>query len=196
VALLRPAEHVPVPPGLTSCRALFVYEGSARRVVTGAKYRNQRSSLTRLANAMATITIDVDAITWAPTSRARRRGRGFDQSEVLARAMARRLRRPCLRALRRVSSRPQTGHTLESRLGAPAFEPTRRAPERVLLVDDVITTGATLTAACRALRRAGASEVHALVLAFTPRRGERVPGSDAGRAPALKPSPSDAEHSG
>jgi len=172
IAQLRPAQRFPVPSALTSCVALFMYEGPVRRLITGLKYRNQRGALDRLAAALAIVAVnDVDAITWAPTSTERRRARGFDQAELLARAIARRLRRPCVRTLRRVAGLSQTGQPLAVRVCGPAFEPTRPAPPSLLLVDDVVTTGATLAAGARALRRAGANEIHGAVVAHTPERG-------------------------
>ncbi|HEX8771251.1 MAG TPA: phosphoribosyltransferase family protein, partial [Acidimicrobiales bacterium] len=98
-------------------------------------------------------------MTWAPTTGARRRERGFDQAELLARAVARRLGLPCRRLLRRRPGPAQTGRDREGRQSGPAFT-TRRVtgPARVLLVDDIVTTGATVSAAARALRAAGAIE--------------------------------------
>jgi predicted amidophosphoribosyltransferase len=113
---------------------------------------------------------DVDLVTWAPTSASRRRERSYDQAEVLARAVAWRLGVPCRRLLRRADgSPPQTGRTREERLDdGPAFEARRRVRGTVLLVDDVVTTGATLRAAEAALRAAGAEAVHCVAAAATP----------------------------
>jgi predicted amidophosphoribosyltransferase len=172
---LRPAGVVPVPPALDSCTALLVYEGVARELITGLKYRNRRSTLPRLVSALAGLPVPVvDDITWAPTSAVRRRTRGFDQAELIARELARRVGLPCRRSLRRVSNVPQTGRSLAARLEGPSFAATRPTRARLLLVDDVITTGATLTAAARALRRAGASEVHGVVVARTPAPGDQI----------------------
>ena len=105
--------------------------------------------------------------------RARRGDRGFDQAEQLARRVARRLGLPCPSLLRRRPGSPQTGrsHTERQRDG-PQFHvvdgPGRRAPPGpVLLVDDVITTGATLGAAAAALSSAGFSPVVGLAAAYT-----------------------------
>lgn len=172
---LRPAGVVHVPPALDSCTALLVYEGVTRQLVTALKYRNRRSALPGLVAALTALPLPaVDEVTWAPTSAARRRARGFDQAELIARAVGRRLRRPCRRVLRRVSNGPQTGRSLAARLDGPAFAPIGDPRARVLLIDDVITTGATLTAAARALRGAGTAEVHGLVLARTPGPGDEI----------------------
>lgn len=172
-ASLRPPSLVVPPDGLDGCAALFVYEGVGRELVARLKYRNARAALPRLAEALAAMVdaASVDVVTWPPTTVARRRRRGFDQSELLARAVARRLGRPCHRLLRRPPGPAQTGQPAAARRQGPVFVPTGPlAAGHVLLVDDVRTTGATLTAAARALRQAGARHVWGLTLAETPDR--------------------------
>lgn len=173
---LRPAPSLPPPAAVDRCAALLDYSGVGREVVARLKYRNARSSLRFLAAGMAALVdpSGVDVVTWAPTTAARRRQRGFDQSELLARAVARRLRRPCRRLLRRRPGPAQTGQSLADRRRGPRFE-ARGSPatagSRVLLVDDVITTGATVTAAARTLRAAGAAAVQVVAAARTSPRG-------------------------
>ena len=103
----------------------------------------------------------VDLVTWAPTSSARIAERGFDQAELLARAVARELGVPCRRLLYRAHGGPQAGRGRAARLLGPSFR--ARAPRRglrVLLVDDVVTTGGTLArrqpGVARRRRRRGA----------------------------------------
>ncbi|HEX2275192.1 MAG TPA: phosphoribosyltransferase family protein [Acidimicrobiales bacterium] len=173
-AALRRAPALPSPAGVDRCLALLAYEGVGRELVARLKYRNARSAMPYLAGAMAALAAGqaVDVVTWVPTTAARRRSRGFDQAQLLATAVARRLRLPCRPLLRRAPGPAQTGRPLVERRRGPTFGPRRRGPvpARVLLVDDVVTSGATLTAAARALRAAGAREVHALVAARTPAR--------------------------
>jgi ComF family protein len=156
--------------------AALPFSGVARQVVLGLKYRNRRSVARHLARLMVRrLPVgQVHLVTWAPTSAARARQRGFDQAELLARAIARELGVPCRRLLFRSHGTSQTGHTRAERLRGPAFR--ARSPRdgvRVLLVDDVVTTGATLTAASDALLAAGVSEVVCIAAAATPDSGVR-----------------------
>jgi predicted amidophosphoribosyltransferase len=151
------------------------FDGVARQALLALKYRNRRALVRHLARLMVRrLGLDLpgarrpDVVTWAPTSRARVSQRGFDQAELLARAVARELGVPCRRLLYRAHGPAQTGRGRAERLSGPAFRsrPTAR-PYRVLLVDDVVTTGATLHAAASALRAAGVSEVRAVAAAAT-----------------------------
>jgi len=167
---LRRAPSLPTPAGVDSCAALLAYDGAGRELVARLKYRNARSSVPFLARGMAALAPPgTDLVTWAPTTPARVRARGFDQARLLAGAVARDLGLPCRPLLRRASGPAQTGRDAVSRYAGPGFAARRRlAGRRVLLVDDVVTTGATVAAAARALREAEAAEVHVLAAARTP----------------------------
>ena len=147
--------------------AALPFEGAARNAVLALKYRNRRSVAQHLAGIMvrrlqlgARGMRRFDVVTWAPTSTARARRRGYDQAELLAREVAKVLGVPCRRLLYRTHGEPQTGRTRMQRLAGPAFRvrPVRTGL-RVLVVDDVVTTGATLRSAERALRAAGVDVV-------------------------------------
>lgn len=155
--------------------AAVPFTGRSRNVVLGLKYRNRRAVSRHLAGLVVNRLIErrahhgIDVVTWAPTSAKRRRERGFDQGELLARSVARQLGVPCRRLLERDGSASQTGRSRAERLGAAPTFVARPGIEgrQVLVIDDVVTTGATLSAAAEALADRGASTVLAAV-ASTP----------------------------
>jgi len=171
---LHPPRPAPPPAGVDAWGAAFAYEGVARELVARVKYRNVRAVVPWLAVAMVTAFDRLDAapavVTWAPTSRERRRRRGFDPAELLARSVARRLATRCVGLLDRLPGPPQTGLAADARRRGPRFVTRRHLPglASVLVIDDVATTGATLAAAADALRGAGAIRVVALTAARTP----------------------------
>ena len=174
--LVSPAA-APPPEGLDAWWALVSYEGVGRELVARLKYRGNRCALRWLADQMAALVdpVGVDVVTWVPTTAERRRARGFDQAELLARAVARRLRRPCRRLLHRSPGPPQTGRSRDQRLHGPRLSTVGPVSASVLLVDDVATTGASLSMAARVLSGAGAPRVWALTGARTPSRSRALP---------------------
>jgi predicted amidophosphoribosyltransferase len=168
-ATLPPAPDLGAPPGLVACDSLLRYEGPTRELVAAVKFHGHRDAIPLLGATMARLVRHpIDVVTWAPTSAARRRDRGYDQAELLARAAAGALGRRTRGLLRRVSAGSQTGHDRAQRLTGPEFRARRECRGTVLLVDDVRTTGATLCAAADALTEAGATAVVGLTLAVTP----------------------------
>lgn len=185
---LRAPPALPPPAGVDRWLAPFAYEGVARELVARVKYWRMRATVPWLATRMARIVvaagadIDVDVTTWTPTTVPRRHARGFDHAEVLARAVARELGLRARPILRRRPGPPQTGRPAAARRAGPHFDARHGVvPARVLLVDDVATTGATIAAAADALRRAGATSVVAVTAARTPRPGRVSPGQQAAR---------------
>lgn len=144
----------------------------------GFKYRNRRQLGGHLAGLLVNRLIAagvgsetrIDVVTWAPTSSRRRRQRGFDQAELVARRVAAQLGLPCRRLVERHGDDvTQTGLGRADRLRGPRFRVRPDvAGRRILLIDDVVTTGATLGSAAAALRGAGAADVVQAAVAATP----------------------------
>ncbi len=148
--------------------ALGRYEGAFREAVLRLKFRGARHLAEELGRRLAArIGRTFDVVTPVPMSRLKVLFRGYNAAELLAERVAHHLRVPCRGLLRKTRrTRPQADLALEERLanprGAYRAKPVRGA---VLLVDDVLTTGATANACTEALRAAGAAEVHVAVAA-------------------------------
>ncbi|MBO6783951.1 MAG: ComF family protein [Alphaproteobacteria bacterium] len=167
-------------PGFGRARAVFVYNDVSRDLVTGLKHRDRLHGAPAfgrwLARAGRELLRDADVIAPVPLHRFRLWRRRFNQSALLARELARESGGEAMflpDLLQRVRATPTQGGLNASERkrnvrGAFAVNPrhaVRLSGRRVLLVDDVYTTGATLEACTSALLRAGAAGVDALVLA-------------------------------
>ena len=154
---LAAAPSLAPPLWVDECIALLDYR-TAAPLLTSLKNRHRRDLIPWLVDRLAPQAAPAagGVVTWAPTGAARRRARGYDQAELLARALARRWGLPARELLRRGAGPAQAGRTARDRRANPAFVAPCPSPAPVVLVDDVATTGATLTAAARALRARGA----------------------------------------
>lgn len=172
-ATARTGARGPTPSGLDLLIAGRAYDGITREVVARVKYRNERAAIDWLVAPVVAgilargVPLDDLTVTWAPTTDTRRRARGFDHAALLAAAVARSLGRGSRSTLRRLDPHPQTGRARSARLAGPRFVALAAVRSPVLVVDDVLTTGGTLTAAARALRAAGARTVLAACVART-----------------------------
>ncbi len=161
------------------------YRGEAGSLVRSLKFHGDRRAVAGLGRGlaeMATVAgVVPDVVTWVPTTAGRRGRRGFDQARLLARSAGRGLRRgsgrsvsrvPVRRLLLRAPDRGQTGRTGRQRRRGPVLRARAGAVPpgaTILLVDDVVTTGASMDAAVVALQAAGAGLVVPVAVARTPR---------------------------
>jgi competence protein ComFC len=169
------------PPVIALSRSAFLYEGPVRAALMRLKF----SGLSLVAEAFVPWMVDALArgppaggpvgqgepfvLTWVPLGPRRRRERGYDQAEVLALAVSAAAGWPVRELLRReVETRPQARRAGPARRGAlqgafAAVAPV--GPVTVILVDDVLTSGATAAECAGVLRGAGARDVIALTAA-------------------------------
>lgn len=157
---------------LYSVQAATGYEGYAKRLVWKLKFDGARAAAEVAADLMCVrCSIPAGAIIVpVPTATGRVRQRGYDQARLLARLLAIRTQTPEAPVLIRLGQRQQHGASRAQRLAQlqGAFRAVRPGQIRrahIVLVDDVITTGATLEEAARVLRAAGAKRVSAVVFA-------------------------------
>jgi ComF family protein len=174
-ARLRFLDPEPVALAGLPLWAPVAYEGPARDLVRGLKYRGAAG----LADALATQIVAGLPAPWkegsvlvpVPTARSRVRRRGYDQAQLLAAALARRTGLRVERCLvRRRGDAPQVGRGRSARRASLAGSfalRTGHAPGRVLLVDDVVTTGATLAACAETMHAVGCLDLTALAYART-----------------------------
>ena len=164
------------PPAYDGLRAAFVYQGMARELVHALKYRGMTALAAPMASLLAQAVrshgLAADVVVAVPLSGLRRRLRGYNQAEALARALGRELGLPVSgRALERRRHTPPQARSADAEarrrnvVGAFRCRERAIAGRRVLLVDDVATTGATLDACAAALKAAGARSVWGLTFA-------------------------------
>jgi ComF family protein len=149
-----------------------VYDSVAKDLIWRLKFAHARSAVTPMSQLMARRLVFDEAtlLVPVPTATSRVRQRGYDQAELLSRALAHRTTLPYRHVLSRRGQSRQvgTGRTERARHLQNAYfvrNPRAVAGRHVVLIDDVLTTGATLEAAARIIKKAGATQVDAMVFA-------------------------------
>ena len=169
-------------PGGVRCAAPLWYEGTVRDALLRFKFHGASALARPLGELMAQCAAEhfsgeFDTLTWVPVSRRRLRQRGYDQSELLARSAGAVWGvRPERLLVKHADNPAQSG--LESAAARAenvrdVYRAQHTAGKRVLLVDDIFTTGATLSACVQALRQAGAAAVVCVTAARTPLETDR-----------------------
>jgi len=159
--------------GFESAKAPLRYQGVGKEIVHALKYRGYKKIVARLATPLMLQVIGevrFDAVVPVPLHPSRRRKRGFNQAGLLAQGVAAELNAPVSDTLEVVrSTRDQVELSAAQRRAnvAGAYRATGLLRGKILLIDDVFTTGATMSACASTLLRAGAKEVHALSLCRT-----------------------------
>lgn len=162
---------------LDSFAAVWYYEGSIRESLLRFKFRGARSYGPAYGRLLAMkiqqeAPEGFDVLTWIPVSPIRKLRRGYDQVELIARAVGKELGMTPIRTLKKIRhNRPQSGIADAAARRANVLGAYREinreavAGKRVLLLDDILTTGATASEAARVLKTAGAKEVHGAAVA-------------------------------
>lgn len=168
----RTCESCRATSGLYRVNVATAYEDLAKQVVWRLKFDGAQAAATTMASLMAPLVSQASGV-WlvpVPTATTRARGRGYDQAKLLAKAISRGTRLRYVDCLRRQGQAHQVGSSRHQRLQQmkDAFSVkshTSPVGNKILLVDDVVTTGATLEAAAAVLKQAGAAEISALAFA-------------------------------
>ena len=162
---------------LDSFTAVWYYEDTVRRSLLRYKFYGARGLSQGYGRLLAMKLLQshpegFDCLTWIPVSRLRKLRRGYDQVELLARAVGRELGMEPVPLLKKVRhNRPQSGIADASMRRANVLGAYREinrqaiAGKRILLLDDILTTGATASEAARVLLTCGAKEIHCAAVA-------------------------------
>lgn len=163
-------------PFIKQWTALWYYEDLARKSLLRYKFYGKRHYAAAYGRLLAmklhaNDRLDVDLLTWIPISKKRLRKRGFDQVQLLAEKLGEELVMQPVATLTKIRhNRQQSGIVGQAQrranvLGAyQVIDPAQVAGKRILLLDDIITTGATAGECARVLLTAGAKEVHVAVV--------------------------------
>lgn len=172
------AETLREGAGGLRCAAPLWYEDSVRAGLLRYKFQGASAAAEPLGELVARCAAErfggeFDTVTWVPVSRKRLRKRGYDQTELLARAVCRHWdTRPVRLLVKTVDNPPQSGLAEPAARRANVLgvyevpDPEQVRGRRILLLDDICTSGATLTECVRELKAAGAEDVVCCAVAF------------------------------
>lgn len=161
--------------------APFFYEGTMRDAILRFKFHGMQTYASQFAQWMEIWVRDhldgqYDLLSWVPCSRRRRWVRGFDQAELLAEELSKRLGVPVCRTLEKVKHNPKQSTLSDAArrranvLGVyRAYHSELWMGKRILLIDDVLTTGSTLSECGKVLRMGGSSDLVCAVIAASKR---------------------------
>lgn len=165
-----------------SCTACYEYSGIVRESMLRFKF-NQAPHYADIYGKLLAVRLfeqgieDYDLVTWVPVSRKRRRKRGYDQAELLARSVARELSLPIVSTLEKFVDNPPQSHITTSAERQANVRGVYRIVDadavknkQILLIDDIVTTGATLSECSCVLGLAGAASVHCGTFAAAPQK--------------------------
>ena len=170
----KPKDKIPF---IKELLALWHYEGNVRSSLLRYKFYGKRSYHTAYGRLLAMKLLEewdgeFDLITWVPISRRRKFRRGYDQVELLAQAVSKELGMESISCLKKIRHNPPQSTVMgEAQRRANVLnvyqvrDPERFAGKRILLLDDIVTTGATVSECARVLLTAGAKEVYCAAIA-------------------------------
>ena len=171
-------------PYLDSWTALWYYRDNVRRSLLKYKFYGRRNYAAAYARLLSMKLLredraNADILTWIPISERRLKKRGFDQVELLAEKMTQELQIPAMALLWKRRDNPQqskiVGHAQRRANVLGAYEAINQqsiAGKRILLLDDILTTGATAGECARILLEAGAKEVHFAAVAAAQKKNQ------------------------
>ena len=159
----------------TTVRAVVWYKGKAKEAIRQLKFRHRPDLASGMGDMMARLVLprSFDLVTFVPMTRKSRKQRGYNQAQLLAREVAFICALPCYSLLEKTGENPSQ-HTLGRTERLTNAKGLYRAAhlekikgQRILLIDDVITTGSTLASCAEELQKAGAKEIGCLAFAYT-----------------------------
>ena len=162
---------ITAPELLQDLWGLAEYYSPIGSVIRRCKYKPDERIMRTIVHRMHISTVpwnQFDVITHVPTTFHRRFSRGFDQAQLLAQKLALATKKPYLSLLNRIESKAQSLRSYNDRKKdlSVRFSCKKKPPDRILIVDDVCTTGSTLDACAMALLNEGAKSISGIVLGY------------------------------